>query len=304
MRILNLLLLPSLFFLSAHAWGSLSCSKILKSPTPREAVAMFDFPSNAGFLTRESVMRRAIYEAFDGRDYYTGKKMKFHEMTIDHIIPKSKGGPNNIFNYVPTVAAVNEDKGSSFVWSRESRALSDVRDVYGPKVMAILEAQGVIMLKTRQLERLEAIRQQLKQPGYHIMFHGLTLEVELFMNHVFKEFSQRSEDEKVEIQRTNIITVPLLNFDEPEIEHTLGEFRYSMDYVDRDLRERNEAEGEVMTLQSEDFNFAARSEVDVRIHPEIIKKLIEAGSNSLSVDDILDSSAISREDFVNWTDFY
>lgn len=303
MRILNLLLLPSLFFLSAHAWGSLSCSKILKSPTPREAVAMFDFPENAEFRTVEAVLKEAIYEAFEGKDYYTGEEISLREMTVDHIIAKSKGGPNNIFNYVPTVESENKDKGASFIWSREGRALTDVRDIYGPRVVAILEAQGVLALRAKNREYLMLRGRKLKKPGYHIMFHGLTPELEPFINHIFKEFTQRSDVEKKEIQRTNIMTVPLARFDEGSVERALSEFRYNMDYVDREFRERHEAEGEVIEIHSEDFSFAAKSEIDVRIHPELIKALLESDV-ALSVDDVFSPSSISREDFVRWTDFY
>ena len=36
--------------------------------------------------------RRDIYNRFDGHCAYCGKKIEFDDMTIDHILPHSKGG--------------------------------------------------------------------------------------------------------------------------------------------------------------------------------------------------------------------
>lgn len=42
-------------------------------------------------------LRKAIYEAFEGRCFYTGQPVSFEKMCIDHVVPKSKGGENNIY---------------------------------------------------------------------------------------------------------------------------------------------------------------------------------------------------------------
>ena len=36
--------------------------------------------------------RRDIYNRFDGHCAYCGKSIEFDDMTIDHILPQSKGG--------------------------------------------------------------------------------------------------------------------------------------------------------------------------------------------------------------------
>ncbi|MGH1467358.1 MAG: HNH endonuclease [Bdellovibrionales bacterium] len=265
---------------------------------------MFEFPENAEFRTVEPVLKRAVYEAFGGKDYYTGESISIREMTIDHVVPKSKGGPNNIFNYVPTVESVNQEKGASFVWARERKTLSEIRDVYGPKVMELLKEQGVLDLRRGTLEALMIRGQEVKKPGYHILFTGLTRDAREFIDHVFNEFFQKGEAEKSEIQRTGVIRVSLLKFDEREVEHALSEFRYNLDYVSREFKERLEAEGEVVELHTEGFSFSARAKVDVKIHPELIRKLMETDAVSLSVESIFDSAAISRADFESWTVFY
>lgn len=56
--------------------------------------------------------KRNIYIRDNYRCGYTGKKIKNREdLSIDHIIPKSKGGPTNWTNLVTAHRQVNIDKG-------------------------------------------------------------------------------------------------------------------------------------------------------------------------------------------------
>lgn len=41
---------------------------------------------------KSNMNRRDIYNRFDGHCAYCGKKIEFDDMTIDHILPQSKGG--------------------------------------------------------------------------------------------------------------------------------------------------------------------------------------------------------------------
>ena len=45
--------------------------------------------------------RRDIYNRFDGHCAYCGKSIEFDDMTIDHILPQSKGGKDTVENTVP-----------------------------------------------------------------------------------------------------------------------------------------------------------------------------------------------------------
>lgn len=44
--------------------------------------------------------------------HYCGKKLKAGDATVDHVIPRSKGGPNSASNFVLSCAPCNTTKGS------------------------------------------------------------------------------------------------------------------------------------------------------------------------------------------------
>lgn len=115
----------------------------------------FAFPEGAHFFTFEHLLRYSIHEAFEGIDFYTGKPLNFENMSIDHIIPRASGGQDNVFNYVPTNAITNSLKGHKFTFE-DLETLKVVRDIYGPRVMALLKAYGAF--DNRELELLHAIQ--------------------------------------------------------------------------------------------------------------------------------------------------
>lgn len=59
---------------------------------------------------KNTYLRRALYKAFNGRCFYTGQQLKFKEMHIDHILPRSKGGSDCIANYVISSPSFNKRK--------------------------------------------------------------------------------------------------------------------------------------------------------------------------------------------------
>jgi len=59
---------------------------------------------------KDSLLRKAIYYAFDGKCFYTGRDISFDDMHIDHIVPQSKGGGNTISNYVLSCGYINLKK--------------------------------------------------------------------------------------------------------------------------------------------------------------------------------------------------
>ena len=61
-------------------------------------------------LVSDKTLRNAIYIAFGGNCFYTGRKVDFNEMHIDHIIPRKEGGTNCIENYVLSCAEINLKK--------------------------------------------------------------------------------------------------------------------------------------------------------------------------------------------------
>ncbi len=54
--------------------------------------------------------RMQAYEKYDGRCAYCGKKIEYKDMQVDHIVPKLKGGKNEINNYNPACRRCNHYK--------------------------------------------------------------------------------------------------------------------------------------------------------------------------------------------------
>lgn len=45
-------------------------------------------------------------------DFYTGKLVKVKNRSVEHILPKSKGGKNNIINYAMSDKTVNSERSN------------------------------------------------------------------------------------------------------------------------------------------------------------------------------------------------
>ena len=69
--------------------------------------------------------RRAIKEHFDCHCVYCGKTYELHELTLDHVHPRSKGGEDISSNVVPCCRDCNQDKGSTTDW------ISWMRNLHG-----------------------------------------------------------------------------------------------------------------------------------------------------------------------------
>lgn len=56
--------------------------------------------------------KRTVMQKTLGRCFYCNEKFPASMITIDHFIPKSKGGTNSIDNLVPACRDCNHDKGT------------------------------------------------------------------------------------------------------------------------------------------------------------------------------------------------
>jgi hypothetical protein len=95
-------------------------------------------------------LRSAIYEAFDGKCFYTGRDVPEIDMTVDHLMPKALGGKNIIENYVLTNRRTNLKKSANIDSDRIDKMLFIVRSAYAPKVYRLLKVKGLKQLKTRK----------------------------------------------------------------------------------------------------------------------------------------------------------
>ena len=85
----------------------------------------------------DNLLRQAIYVAFDGKCFYTGRDVPVTEMDVDHIKPLSKGGRNCIANYVMTCQYINLKKSDYHSEHFEKVVTEVVSLVFAPKVLKV-----------------------------------------------------------------------------------------------------------------------------------------------------------------------
>ena len=79
--------------------------------------------------------RAAFYYGFDGKCFYTGRELSIDNFHLDHIMPRSRGGADELYNLVLSSPAVNSSKGDSVNLVLIERSVNDVKDIYAPKVL-------------------------------------------------------------------------------------------------------------------------------------------------------------------------
>ena len=74
--------------------------------------------------------RRAIKEHFNCTCVYCGESYELHELTLDHVRPKSLGGEDLTSNLVPACHKCNQDKGSNhwLQWMRDKFGMNPIRE--------------------------------------------------------------------------------------------------------------------------------------------------------------------------------
>lgn len=60
---------------------------------------------------RPHLSRRALYDRDEGRCVYCGKRLLLREATLDHVMPRCRGGGNTWENLVTACRVCNERKG-------------------------------------------------------------------------------------------------------------------------------------------------------------------------------------------------
>lgn len=86
-------------------------NKVMRAPTVLIARNFNKMPHKV-FKGKPS--KEAIIIRDGGIDQYNGKRLKRDEMSIDHVIPQSRGGRDTWENLVLTSKKINADKGNQF----------------------------------------------------------------------------------------------------------------------------------------------------------------------------------------------
>ena len=94
--------------LNGHAAGYIRTPK-LKIAVP-EVIALKIF----GKVPKREVTfnRRNVYHHYGYRCAYCGHEFPSHELNLDHVVPRSRGGQTDWTNVVPSCFACNKKKGS------------------------------------------------------------------------------------------------------------------------------------------------------------------------------------------------
>ena len=61
-------------------------------------------------MKRREAMRRRVWEKFNGHCAYCGRKLKYKEMQIDHMYPRTYGGNSEYINLMPSCRRCNHYK--------------------------------------------------------------------------------------------------------------------------------------------------------------------------------------------------
>lgn len=110
-----------------------------------EAQPLFDrfsFPEEGDINWKNKALREIIFEVYGGKCNYTGRAIADDEFSIDHIIPRSKGGPDNVFNYAPTTISLNGRKSDSLDIESAGFFLDGVRERSEKIVRLYIERMG------------------------------------------------------------------------------------------------------------------------------------------------------------------
>ena len=89
--------------------------------------------------TSNEKLRRAVYVAFEGTCFYSGRPIKFEEMHIDHIKPLAEGGKDCIANYVACCQQINFGKQGRSLEEFETVVQGIVNLIYVPRVVSALK---------------------------------------------------------------------------------------------------------------------------------------------------------------------
>lgn len=81
---------------------------------------------------RNPHVRKAVYRAYKGQCFFTGRFVSEEEMVIDHLIAKSKGGEDSFENFVLTFKDLNLGKSNKRDDELE-RMKWAVKNVYAPR---------------------------------------------------------------------------------------------------------------------------------------------------------------------------
>jgi hypothetical protein len=99
--------------------------------------------------TTDPDLRVAIFEAFEGKCFWSGRDVQQDAFHVDHVVPVAKGGKDEIENFVLSDPDINKLKSDLMDTDLVDRVLYIVRTVYAPRVASVLSRIKKERLKTK-----------------------------------------------------------------------------------------------------------------------------------------------------------
>jgi hypothetical protein len=103
----------------------------------------YSFPEKFNVDKSDKILREAMFRAFKQKCLYTCLQINRSQISVDHILPESQGGPNNIYNFVLAEKNINSDKSDKFDNISAIGLLSIVRLHFAP--LMIHEYQKIMI---------------------------------------------------------------------------------------------------------------------------------------------------------------
>jgi len=94
---------------------------------------------NHTYQTTDKRLREAMLQVFGNKCFYSGRPIENNNFEIDHIVPKSRGGEDSVYNYVLASKDINRKKRDRIDKETIAKLLYIVKIVYAPKVLRLLD---------------------------------------------------------------------------------------------------------------------------------------------------------------------
>jgi hypothetical protein len=108
------------------------------------------FPKEGEVSLSNWFVRKAIYNAHNQNNFWNMDKLKFEDMVLDHVWPKAKGGPDNVFNLVPTSYEINATKRDHLDKQLIIPVLYIINVSFSKKAYRVLERQKQLIFQKEQ----------------------------------------------------------------------------------------------------------------------------------------------------------
>ncbi len=111
-------------------------------------------------FTFDATLQKAMYRVYGGKCFYTGRRVSFDEMRIDHIVPIENEGKDCISNYVLTSSFIKSQRDGTYTdkFGISAKGLNDL--LYVDKVVA---EYNEIAINSKCFEELIEVNQYFRE---------------------------------------------------------------------------------------------------------------------------------------------